>query len=149
MYCVHCGKEISEEAVICPCCGKIVNEKKIAEVVSQQGNQIGIVNEKKLTLTDTEPERGKPTTLAIVAKVFMIIGCVFVTLYSASACAVAFESLWGFILGLYPLAWCLPMTLNYCSKVKNREEVSVAFKICALLFVNLIAGILMLCDRDN
>lgn len=45
MFCVHCGKEISEEAVICPCCGKIVNEEKIAEVVSRQENPIGISND--------------------------------------------------------------------------------------------------------
>lgn len=50
--------------------------------------------------------------------------------------------------GIIPLAWCIPMTISYCRKIKNNEEVSMGFKICTLLFVNVVAGILMLCDND-
>lgn len=54
------------------------------------------------------------------------------------------------LFGLYllPLAWCLPMTLYYYEKIKNGENVSVGFKICSLLFVSPVAGILMLCDNN-
>lgn len=68
--------------------------------------------------------------LKTAAKVFMIIGTVFYGLY------------------LIPLAWCLPMTINYCKKIKHGERISTGFKVCALLFVNIIAGILLLCDND-
>ncbi len=65
------------------------------------------------------------------AKVFMIIGCV----------------LSGFCFLIF-LLWTIPMTTNYCKKIKNGESVSTEFKVCSLLFVSKIAGILMLIDND-
>lgn len=76
---------------------------------------------------------GNPSGLKTVANVFMIIGCVV-------GAMMAF---------LIPLAWCLPMTISYNRKIKQGEPVSVGFKVCCLLFVNVIAGILMLCDNEN
>ena len=73
-----------------------------------------------------------PSTLKTVAKIFMIIGTVAM----------------GLSLFLIPLAWCIPMTVSYCNKVKKGEPISTGFKICSLLFVSLVAGILMLCDQD-
>lgn len=49
---------------------------------------------------------------------------------------------------LVPLAWCIPMTVSYYNSVKNDRPVSMGLKVCTLLFVNLIAGILMLCDNE-
>ena len=69
--------------------------------------------------------------LKTAAKVFMIISCVLMGLY------------------LLPLLWVLPMTIVYCNKVNNKEPIGVGFKICILLFVNMIAGILLLCDSDD
>ena len=66
-------------------------------------------------------------------KVLMIVGTVMM-------------AFWTFCIGL---AWCLPMTLSYCGKVKRGEAISTGFKVCTLLFVSLIAGILMLCDNNN
>jgi len=71
------------------------------------------------------------STLKTIAKVFMIVGTISL----------------GF--GLIPLAWCIPMTLSYWRKVENHEPVSLAFKICTLIFVNAVAGILMLCDNED
>ena len=70
----------------------------------------------------------KPSELSTVAMVFMIISTVLLGLY------------------LIPLAWCLPMTIIYTKKVKNGEEIGIGFKVCSLIFVSQIAGILMLCD---
>lgn len=50
---------------------------------------------------------------------------------------------------LIPLAWCIPMTVSYFNSVKYNRPVSMALKICTLLFVNTIAGILMLCDQEH
>ena len=69
--------------------------------------------------------------LKTAAKVFMILGTIFWALF------------W-----LIPLCWCLPMTIIYFGKVNRGEKVSVAFKVCSLLFVSLIGGILMLCDKE-
>lgn len=50
---------------------------------------------------------------------------------------------------LIPLAWCIPMTISYNKHIKNGEPVDIAFKICTLLFVSLLAGIFMLVDDDE
>lgn len=71
-------------------------------------------------------------TIRLIAKIFMLIGCI------SSA-----------FLYLIPLAWTIPMTVIYWKKVKNGESVSTAFKVCSLIFVSLVAGILMLCDEEK
>ncbi len=71
-------------------------------------------------------------TLRTIAKIFMVLGCVC----SASAL-------------LIPLCWTIPMTVHYWNAVKNNTPVSIGFKICSLIFVNLVAGVLMLCDNDE
>lgn len=68
--------------------------------------------------------------LKTATKIFMIIGCFCMAFFY-----------------LIPLCWCIPMTIIYFKKVKNNEPISVGFKICSLLFVSLIGGVLML--RDN
>ena len=50
---------------------------------------------------------------------------------------------------LIPLCWTIPMTVNYWKAVKDNQPVSTAFKVCSLIFVSLIAGIVMLCDNDD
>ena len=110
-YCSKCGKELLDEAVICPQCGCHTG---------YQGYDTSYM----------KPAAG-PTTLQKIAKVFMIISTVVMGFY------------------LIPLAWCLPMTLSYCKKIKRGEPVGIGFKICTLIFVNTIAGILMLCDENN
>ena len=78
----------------------------------------------KETFSDSDSE-----TLTTVAKVFMILGCVS-----------------GAICYLVPLIWCIPMTIHVYKAYKGEEDLSVGFKVCVLLFVNLIGGILLLCD---
>ena len=47
---------------------------------------------------------------------------------------------------LISLIWCIPMTIHVYKAYKGEEDLSVGFKVCVLLFVNLIGGILLLCD---
>ena len=96
-YCTKCGRELLDEAVICPGCGCAVE----SNVPAVRGNE-------------------KESVLKTIAN--------------------------G--IALFPLCWCIPMTISYFNHVRDRQPVSVGFKICSLLFVNLIAGILMLCDSD-
>lgn len=72
---------------------------------------------------------GDKEGLRTATKILLILSCVF-SVFSL----------------LIPLAWCLPMTLHYNKTVDNGEKVGVGFKVCTLLFVNTIAGILMLCE---
>lgn len=41
------------------------------------------------------------------------------------------------------------MTVSYWHAVEENRPVSTGFKVCTLIFVNIIAGILMLCDNKN
>lgn len=74
--------------------------------------------------------QGETSQLKTAAKVLMIIGTILLGLY------------------IIPLAWCLPLTMMYCDKIKNNQPIGVGFKVCCLLFVNTVAGVLMLCDKD-
>lgn len=69
--------------------------------------------------------------LAVAAKIFLILGCI--------------ANGWMIL----PLAWCLPITIVAFGRMKRREEVGVGLKVCALLFVSLIGGILLLCRPDE
>ena len=76
-------------------------------------------------------EETKSSGLTTAAKVFMVLGTVIMGFY------------------LLPLAWCIPMTVSYFKKVKNNQPISTGFKVCSLLFVSVLGGIFMLCDKDN
>lgn len=69
--------------------------------------------------------------LAVAGKIFLILGCIAQ----------------GWL--LVPLAWCLPITISICGKMKRGEPVGTGLKVCAMLFVNLIGGILLLCRSDD
>ena len=69
-------------------------------------------------------------TLRLIAKILMILSCVTSGLL------------------IIPLAWMIPMTISYSNKCSNNEPIGIGFKVCTLIFVNIIAGILMLCDNE-
>ena len=104
-FCQKCGKEIIDEAVICPGCGCAVS--------------------------DAKKENGGNDGLAVASKIFLIIGCIAQ----------------GWL--LLPLAWCLPNTISVCKRMKNNEPVGTGLKVCSLLFVSMIGGILLLCRSDD
>ena len=107
-YCVKCGAEMHDDAVICTKCGCAIEHSE--NKINKTKNVSGLQN---------------------AAFVFMIISTVILGFY------------------LLPLAWTIPMTISYNGKIKNKQHVSTSFKVCTLLFVSLIAGIIMLCDKDN
>ena len=47
---------------------------------------------------------------------------------------------------IIPLCWCIPMTVYYSKRIKTGEPIDIGFKICTLLFVSTLSGILMLVD---
>lgn len=143
MRCSCCGNEVREDERYCGTCGQnnegYVERKPIqkVEIYRQQPSstysqpqptyhQTNIYQQN--TYQVTKPESGTTTA----AKVFMIIGTVLLCLFT-----------------FIPLAWCLPMTIHYFGKVKRGERVGTGFKVCTLLFISVIAGICMLCDKDH
>lgn len=74
------------------------------------------------------PQQGLITAI----KIFLVLSCIF----SAGALFI-------------PLLWRLPMTIVAYRKMDAGEPLGLAFKICALLFVGFIPGILMLALNDD
>lgn len=108
MFCMHCGAEIHDEAVVCVKCGRQVEPKK--PVTTQASGD---------------------DTMNTVIKVFLILGCIAQ----------------GWL--LIPLAWCIPMTVSIFRSMRDKRPVSTGMKVCTLLFVNLIAGICLLCVKEE
>lgn len=119
-YCSHCGAELNDEATVCIKCGCATDTK--------------------------QKETANNTGLRTAAKIFMILSCIAMP-FAVLEFGVFFDTLFGIILTMcIPLTWCIPMTVYYWKKC---DSVGIGFKICTLIFVNAIAGILMLCDKTN
>ena len=121
-YCSHCGQALDGNSNVCPVCGK-TNESQASSAP----------REPKESQASSAPREPKESGLATAAKILMILGTIV-------------NAISGFLI---PLAWCIPMTISYCRKLKRGEPISTGFKVCSLLFVSLLGGILMLCDKDN
>ena len=108
-FCIHCGAEIYEDAVVCVKCGRAVaTQAPAATAVANQDD-----------------------TMSVIIKIFLIIGCI--------------AQGWMIL----PLAWCLPITISIFNALRDKRPVSTGLKVCALLFVNLIAGICLLCTNED
>lgn len=145
-FCPYCGQQQVDEAVVCTACGNALQSapaqapvQPVAPAPVQPQYQAPVQPQYQ---PPVQPQyqgyapQGyaqpvQPSGLATAAKVFMILGTIIMGLY------------------LIPLAWCLPMTISYCKKLKTGQPISTGFKVCCLLFVSLLGGIFMLCDKNN
>lgn len=78
-----------------------------------------------------KPAKKRDDSLMTVAEVFCII------------CTV----LAGF--AIIPLCWMIPLTVALHNRIQRKEPISVGLKVCILLFVSLISGIILLVGDDN
>lgn len=91
-----------------------------------------------------------------VAKAFMIVTIVFYALSALvrlflgiAADADMLTVVINVLLALVPYIWIIPMYCHFNKKIANCEPISVAFKVCTLLFVNIVSGILLLTINDK
>lgn len=54
----------------------------------------------------------------------------------------------GAIFALIPLLWVLPMGKKILKAMKEGTTLTTGFKVCTLIFVNVILGIILLCQKD-
>lgn len=144
MRCSCCGNEVKEDERYCNQCGQnnegYVERNPIekVEIYHQSSNntysqpqptyqQTNIYQQTNYQVT--KPDSG----VTIAAKVFMILGTIIMALST-------------YLIGL---AWCIPMCVYYFNRVKDGRSIGTGFKVCTLLFVSLLGGILMLCDKDH
>ena len=149
--CEKCGYQFSKDADLAP-----LNEIDFKENVAHYREQIV-----QKTKTYQSPLQKSPVSgLRTVAKVFMMISTVAVVAYFVLTLALWILALvagsYIYQITIFALAACLmiftivcvSMTVHYFRAVYDRVNVGIGFKICTLLFVSWIAGILMLCDND-
>lgn len=143
MFCPKCGKEVSDNSTFCSQCGyKISNDNASSNKVGRYENQgidMGI-------------------TVFMILSIFLcaLMCTVMLTMFSqffeiffpgitvASGLDVLFR-----IIPVIPLIWIIPMTIYFVIKSKSQQRIEIGYKICVLLFVNLIAGIMLLCRKEN
>lgn len=148
-YCTNCGTQLPDEAYVCNQCGTAFAKPPVQQsyappqgyTAPPQQNyappqgyippQQGYAPPRGYVPQQSYAPAPQVSGLATAAKILMIISTVVMGLY------------------IVPMAWCLPMTISYCKKLKTGQPVGIGFKICTLLFVNTISGILMLCDNKN
>ncbi len=153
-YCTHCGAQVLKDAVICPKCGCSVKSRNTSNVGT------GLQTAAKVLMILS------CVGAAIAAVVMLILGIyasyaeglLIGTNYLDDPDLIELVELVDLMALFYVMAafcgiallWAVPMTVHYFKATKNKQPVGVAFKICTLLFVNTISGILMLCDvSDN
>ena len=126
-YCPHCGNQVEDEAVVCVKCGR-----KVLSVSAERR----VSNEYEVT--------------SVFIKIFMILS-LFTSaasaIYSYVVAQAISSSFWWICMAVSVLSysWIIPMTVIAFKKLRRRERIGMAFKICTLLFVNLVAGVLLLC----
>jgi len=174
-FCIHCGSEIPDDSSFCPNCGSAQNSegrsKASGRPSSMYDDPLSSGSGAGSPAAGTGTTTGNGLGLKNAAKVFMIISCalcalnaltslvgggivgsIIVQIYaSAGINASGMGGIYAIlsICQLIPLSWQIPMTVIYFRKTKNGEPVSVGFKVCVLIFVSLISGILMLCDSQD
>lgn len=124
MYCSHCGNELEENEKICSKCGQSCESKG-----APNNSENPFASAAAAPFLPTRRESG----LSIAVKVLMILSTIGIGIST-------------FLIGL---AWTIPMTVHYFNSIKFRRPIGTGFKVCSLLFVNTIAGILMLCDNEH
>ena len=121
---MKCGREIADNSQHCPVCGAVMGG-------TCQQNQYNTYNQYGQSAYARQSGVARESTLVLVAFIFSLIRTIAV----------------GWL--LIPLAWMLPMTIMMWQMYKGQREISVAFGVCSLIFVSLVAGILLLVEQSN
>lgn len=120
-YCHHCGKEVENGNKFCPYCGALQDRYSEDDYYGERE-----ANLEKPKTVKPEVSSEAQTGLDLAVKIFMVLSCV------------------AFGFAIIPLIWMVPMTIHAFHKADNNEEYGIGFSICSLIFVDLVAGILMI-----
>ena len=134
--CKLCGAPLAEGEQFCSYCGSPVPgmEAPQTPAVVETAQVPGFDPNAQ---ADNAPsyvyrQSGEKNGIVTAIKIFMVLSCFFAA-------------------NLYfiPLIWCIPMTITCFKKLEAGEPLGLGFKICTLIFVSRIAGILMLILDEN
>ena len=141
-YCTYCGNQVLKQAVVCTKCGCAIKPMpKTVSIKNGKGLQIAT---KVLMILSCVASGICAIVMAGIALMFNNMSIID-DYYSVFAPMYLIFS----IICLVPLCWTFPMTKHYINAIKQGRPVGIAFKVCTLIFVNMIAGVLMLCDTST
>lgn len=120
-YCHHCGKEVENGNKFCPYCGALQDRYSDDYRYEERKDEY---EESKNSSSKAASEA--QTGLDLAVKIFMVLSTV------------------AFGFAVIPLIWMVPMTIHAFHKADNNEEYGIGFSICSLIFVDVVAGILMI-----
>ena len=134
-YCMKCGNEMLDEAAICMKCGCPV---PVQRAVPQEEKPQSSVSAFRLTALVL-----MVLTMAVLAIYALMV--VLITIAAALTNGPVGLVLVSFLF-LLPFAWQVPMLVHLARRLKCECAIGVGFKVCTLIFVNPVAGILLLCE---
>ena len=125
-YCIYCGAQAQDDAAFCVRCGRgFATDAQPAQPVQP------VQPVQPAPQPAPQPVQTQDDTLSIIVKIFLILGCISQ----------------GWL--LFPLLWCIPLTVAVFNSFRDKRPIGTGMKVCVLLFVNMIAGICLLCMNDN
>lgn len=139
-FCNYCGAEVFKDAVVCPACG--------CQLAGNSGNALQIITKVLMVLSGVAVLLG-----AIVMLVLSLVDANIAKVCDDDVSYEFYELLSRIFIGMFvafalSLAWIIPMTVHYFKATKKNQLVGTAFKVCTLIFVNVLAGILLFCDSN-
>ena len=149
-YCSHCGTAIPDEAEICMHCGCRVGAPA-KKPQNENDKTLGLIAKIFLIITDVSIATSALSFLFIIL-VFGVLGKTIPGFTPNDQIALAIVNgtfVAMLIFALVPLAWCIPMTVVVHRRLRDKQPIGTGFKICVLLFCNVVSGILLLCMKDE
>ncbi|MCD7729357.1 MAG: zinc-ribbon domain-containing protein [Clostridia bacterium] len=146
MYCKNCGSLIDDKAVVCPHCGVPVDDNFMRAQQPVKGNS-GLVTAAKVFIILSFIAWG------ITLLVLLSLACAAISFLGEGATdedtVVAVTFIIYFIFAIILGAIGIFFGVKVLKKIKAQKKPSVAVCVCSLIFTNVIAGILLLCTKEE
>ncbi len=165
--CNNCGTACKDEARFCAGCGyafttstpigyaqpqQTYNQAPPQQVYNQaQPQQVynqGQPQTRNYSVAFEVPVR-TPTQLSESDKALRLIAFILDLLTMVGCCVVLLPIPFLCVMLILLLAWMIPMTIVTWGIYKGTRRNTVAFGVCTLIFVNRVAGILLLCSQKD
>lgn len=137
--CQKCGNVIQENQNFCAKCGE----------PAQSNSENILDNNTTPTLPKKDIKKYSVASaffvLSIIIRVVVLLAMLAVdcTYGNPNALGIDFLSL------SIPFLWIIPMYIHLKNCIEFKQSVTLSFKICTLLFVSTIGGIILLCTDEN
>lgn len=152
-YCTHCGEPIEDDAAFCVTCGAKAKEEPVPAEMSKRDKNLTLAAEILMIIA---------CAISFIAGIIFLImaivgaanGVYFLEFDVSEADKELIESAYiaacvtVAIAGLVPLAYGIPMTVYVFKADKEGRPLSTAFKVCTLILMSVIPGILLLLRNE-